>query len=141
MKIEEIENEILEEFELFGDDWEQRYEHLIDMGKTLSPMPEEMKTENRLIRGCQSRVWLQSSLKDGKVNYLADSDAIITKGIVAMMIRVLNDHSPKEIVDAPLNFIDKIGLKSHLSPTRANGLVSMIKQMKMDALALGASLK
>jgi len=141
MRIENIEQEIVEEFELFGDDWEQRYEHLIDMGKTLQRMPEELKTEERLIRGCQSRVWLYAALKDGRVEFLADSDAIITKGIVAMMIRVLSGHHPEEIVAAPLAFIDKIGLKSHLSPTRANGLVSMIKQMKMDALALGASVK
>jgi cysteine desulfuration protein SufE len=141
MRIENIEQEIVEEFELFGDDWEQRYEHLIDMGKTLQRMPEELKTEERLIRGCQSRVWLYAALKDGRVEFMADSDAIITKGIVAMMIRVLSGHRPEEIVAAPLAFIDKIGLKSHLSPTRANGLVSMIKQMKMDALALGASVK
>jgi cysteine desulfuration protein SufE len=141
MKIESIEQEIVEEFELFGDDWEQRYEHLIDMGKTLQKMPEELKTDERLIRGCQSRVWLHAALKDGHVEFMADSDAIITKGIVAMMIRVLSGHRPEEIVAAPLAFLDKIGLKSHLSPTRANGLLSMIKQMKMDALALGASVK
>ena len=139
--IEEMEREIAEEFELFGDDWEQRYEHLIEMGKTLKKMPEELKTDERLIRGCQSRVWLHSSLNDGKVEYMADSDAIITKGIVAMMIRVLSGHPPQEIVAAPLGFLDRIGIKSHLSPTRANGLLSMIKQMKMDALALGASVK
>ncbi len=141
MNIEAIEKEIVEEFELFGEDWEQRYEHLIDMGKTLQKMPEELKTDERLIRGCQSRVWLHSFLHEGKVEFTADSDAIITKGIVAMMIRVLSGHTPQEIVDAPLDFLDRIGLKSHLSPTRANGLVSMIKQMKMDALALGASTK
>ena len=141
MKIEEIENEILAEFEMFGSDWEQRYGHLIDMSKSLETMPAELKTDDKLIRGCQSRVWLHSALKNGKVIYLDDSDAIITKGIVAMMVRVLSGQAPTAIVDAPLHFIDKIGLKAHLSPTRANGLVSMIKQMKMDALALGAIAK
>ena len=101
-------------------------------------MNAEWKTDDRLIKGCQSRVWLYTELKDGKVIYHADSDAIITKGIVALMVRVLSEHTPKEIVDAPLDFIEKIGLKEHLSPTRANGLLSMVKQMKLDALALTA---
>ena len=137
LSIEETEKEITEEFELFGEDWEAKYEHLIALGKELAPMKEEWKTDSRLIRGCQSRVWLHSELKDGKIVFTADSDAIITKGIVALMIRVLGGHPWKEIQDAKLDFIDKIGLKEHLSPTRANGLVSMIKQMKMDAIALG----
>lgn len=137
MNIQEIEEEIIGEFEMF-DQWDDKYQYLIDLGKSLAPLNEELKTDDRLIRGCQSRVWLHSELKDGTVEYTADSDAIITKGIVALMVRVLSGHSPKEIVDAQLPFIDAIGLKEHLSPTRANGLVSMIKQMKMDALALQA---
>jgi cysteine desulfuration protein SufE len=136
MKIKEIEEEVVEEFALFGDDWEGKYEHLIDLGKSLPLIDVKLKTADRLIKGCQSQVWLQSELKDGKVHYRADSDAIITKGLVALIVRVLGDHSPQEIVDADMEFIDKIGLKTHLSPTRANGLLSMIKQMKLDALAL-----
>jgi cysteine desulfuration protein SufE len=135
MRIEEIENEIIEEFELFGDDWEGKYEHIIDMGKDLPALKPENKTEDKIIKGCQSRVWLNSEFIDGKVIYTADSDAIITKGMVALMIRVLSNHTPKEIMEADMEFINKIGLKEHLSPTRANGLVSMIKQMKLDALA------
>lgn len=135
MRIEEIENEIIEEFELFGDDWEGKYEHIIDMGKDLPAIKPENKTEDKIIKGCQSRVWLNSEFIDGKVIYTADSDAIITKGMVALMIRVLSNHTPKEIMEADMEFINKIGLKEHLSPTRANGLVSMIKQMKLDALA------
>jgi len=134
--IAEIENEIVEEFELFGDDWEQKYEHLIELGKSLPLIDAKHKTDDRLIKGCQSRVWLHSELKDGKVIFTADSDAIITKGLVALMVRVLSEQKPQDIVNAELSFIDKIGLKEHLSPTRANGLVSMIKQMKLDALAL-----
>ena len=135
MDIDEIEEEITEEFKLFGDDWERKYEHLIDLGKSLPLIKDEYKTDDRLIKGCQSRVWLHSELKDGKVFFTADSDAIITKGIVALMIRVLSGHTPDEIINADLSFVDMIGLKEHLSPTRANGLVSMIKQMKLDALA------
>lgn len=136
MSIADIEKEIIEEFEIFGDDWEGKYEHLIDLGKSLPLIDEKYKTEDRLIKGCQSRVWMHSELKDGKVIYTAESDAIITKGMVALMIRVLSDQKPEDIVNADLSFIDKIGLKEHLSPTRANGLVSMIKQMKMDAASL-----
>ena len=136
MSIEEIEKEITEEFELFGEDWESKYEHLIELGKSLPLIEEKYKTEDRLIKGCQSRVWMHSKLKDGKVLYTADSDAIITKGMVALMIRVLSGQTPEDILKADLAFIDKIGLKEHLSPTRANGLVSMIKQMKLDAKAL-----
>ena len=136
MTIKEIENEIIEEFEIFGDDWEGKYEHLIDLGKTLPKIKEEYKTENRLIKGCQSKVWMHSEVKEGNVIYTADSDAIITKGMVALMIRVLSNQKANDIVNADLDFINKIGLKEHLSPTRANGLVSMIKQMKLDALAL-----
>lgn len=136
MTIKETEQEIIDEFELFGDDWEGKYEHIIDLGKSLPKIKEEYKTDGRIIKGCQSKVWLHSELKDGKILFTADSDAIITKGMVALMIRVLSEHTPEEIINADLGFIDKIGLKEHLSPTRANGLVSMIKQMKLDALAL-----
>jgi cysteine desulfuration protein SufE len=135
MSIKETEQEIIEEFELFGDDWEGKYEHLIDLGKSLPLIDPKLKTEDKLIKGCQSKVWLHSEVSDGKVYYRADSDAIITKGIVGLMVRVLSEHTPDEIIDAKLDFIDQIGLKEHLSPTRANGLVSMITQMKMDALA------
>lgn len=137
MSIHDTEEEIVGEFELF-DQWDDKYQYIIDLGKSLAPMNDALKTDDRLIRGCQSRVWLHSELKDGKVEYHADSDAIITKGIVALMVRVLSGHAPNEIVQAQLPFIDTIGLKEHLSPTRANGLVAMIKQMKMDALALQA---
>jgi len=135
MSIEETEQEITEEFALFGTDWEGKYEHLIDLGRSLPLIAGELKTEDRLIKGCQSKVWLHSRLENGLVFFSADSDAIITKGIVALMVRVLSGHTPAEIVAAKLGFIDQIGLKEHLSPTRANGLVSMIKQMKLDALA------
>lgn len=134
MTINEIENEIIEEFEFFGDDWEAKYEHLIDLGKSLPLINEALKTENRIIKGCQSRVWLNSQLVDGKMIFTADSDAIITKGMVALMIRVLSNQKPEDIVKAELKFVDKIGLKEHLSPTRTNGLVSMINRMKQEAL-------
>jgi cysteine desulfuration protein SufE len=134
------EQEIVEEFEMF-DQWDDKYQYIIDMGKTLKSLDESLKTDDRIIKGCQSKVWLHSYVKDGKVFFEADSDAIITKGIVALMIRVLSGHDADEIVKAPLNFIEQIGLKSHLSPTRANGLAAMVKQMKLDALALGATLK
>lgn len=137
MSIEETEKEIVEEFEMF-DDWMQKYEHLIDLGKSLPMINEEDKTEDRLIKGCQSRVWLKSELNAGKIVYTADSDAIITKGMVALMVRVLSEHTPEEIINAKLGFVEQIGLTKHLSPTRSNGLVSMIKQMKLDALAYKA---
>jgi cysteine desulfuration protein SufE len=135
MAIEEIEKEIIEEFEIFGADWEARYEYLIDLGKSLPMVSQSEKTDDLLIIGCQSKLWLKSSFDGKLVSYLADSDAIITKGMAALMIRVLSDHAPSEIINANLDFINKIGLKEHLSPTRANGLVSLIKQMKLDALA------
>jgi cysteine desulfuration protein SufE len=135
MTIEEIEKEIIEEFELFGDDWEGKYEHLIDLGKSLPIIKEELKTEDRIIKGCQSRVWLNSELIAGKMLYTADADAIITKGMVAILVRVLSNQKPEDVVKAKLDFINTIGLKEHLSPTRANGLVSMIDKMKTDALA------
>jgi len=133
MTIENTEQEIIEEFEIF-DDWMQKYEYLIDLGKSLPMIDEQFKTDDKIIKGCQSRVWLHSELNEGKIVYTADSDAIITKGMVALMIRVLSNHTPDEILNAKLNFIEKIGLTQHLSPTRSNGLLSMIKQMKMDAL-------
>jgi cysteine desulfuration protein SufE len=136
MSIKEIEQEIIEEFELFGDDWEGKYEHLIDLGKSLPKIKDEYKTDERIIKGCQSKVWLHTEMKDGKIIFSADSDAIITKGMVALMIRVLSGQPADEIVSADMSFIDKIGLKEHLSPTRANGLLSMIKQMKLDAAVL-----
>jgi cysteine desulfuration protein SufE len=134
MTIKEIQEEIIEEFGFF-EDWMEKYEHIIDLGKSLPLIQPELKTEEKLIKGCQSQVWLHSELKDGKVMYTADSDAIITKGLIALMVRVLSGHSPEEIVNSDLYFIDKINLKEHLSPTRSNGLLSMVKQMKMDAVA------
>lgn len=137
MKISEIENEIIDEFSMF-DDWMGKYEHIIEMGKSLPMIDERYKTDDRLIKGCQSKVWMHSELKGGKIYFKADSDAIITKGLVALVIRVLSGHTPDEILDAKMDFVEKIGLKEHLSPTRANGLVNMIKQMKLDALAFKA---
>jgi cysteine desulfuration protein SufE len=134
--ITDIEEEIISEFEIFGDDWEGKYEHLIDLGRTLPLINEKCKIEENIIKGCQSRVWLNSELKDGKIYFTADADAIITKGMVALMIRVLSGQTAKEIIDTKLEFIDKIGFKEHLSPTRANGLVSMINRMKLDAIKL-----
>jgi cysteine desulfuration protein SufE len=135
MRIAAIENEIIEEFELFGDDWEGKYAHLIDFGKNVPLIETKYKTDNRLIKGCQSRVWLHSELYDNKIIFTADSDAIITRGIIALLIRVISRHTADEIINAPLIFIDKIGLMEHLSPNRSNGLVSMVKQMKLDAFA------
>ena len=132
--IQEIQTEIIEDFAMF-DDWMQKYEYLIDLGKELAPIDKKYKTEDNLIKGCQSRVWLHAEHTDGKIIYTADSDAIMTKGIVAILINVLSRQSPSEIANAKLDFINKIGLKEQLSPTRANGLVSMIKQMKIYALA------
>ena len=134
--IKEIEEEIVSEFEFFGDDWEGKYEHLIDLGKSLPVIKDEYKTDEAIIKGCQSRVWLHSEKKDDKIYFTADSDAIITKGMVALMVRVLSGQNAKDIVESKLEFIDEIGLKEHLSPTRANGLVSMINRMKMDAVNL-----
>jgi len=134
MSIEDIEKEIIEEFSVF-DDWMGKYEYLIDLGKSLPMIDEKNKTDDKLIKGCQSRVWMHSEMKDGKVIFTADSDAIITKGMVALMVRVLSDHTPDEIVNSKLNFVETIGLTQHLSPTRSNGLLSMIKQMKLDAYA------
>lgn len=131
--IADIENEIVEEFSLF-DDWMDKYEHLISLGKSLPLVEEQYKTDEYTVKGCQSKVWLFAALQDGKVIYTADSDAIITKGIIALLVRVLSGRTPAEILQANLAFIDEIGLKEHLSPTRSNGLVSMIRQMKNYAL-------
>ena len=132
--IKKIQKEIIADFEMF-DDWIQKYEYLIDLGKDLAPINEKNKTEENLIKGCQSRVWLHAEYTAGKIIFTADSDAIMTKGIVAMLINVLSNQDPKDIATAKLNFIKKIGLKEQLSPTRANGLVSMIKKMKLYAIA------
>jgi len=134
MTINERQDEIIEEFSGF-DDWMDKYQLLIDMGNEQEPLDEKYKTESNLIDGCQSRVWLQADYADGIVHFSAESDALIVKGIVTLLIRVLSDATPKEILDADLYFIDKIGLKEHLSPTRSNGLVAMVKQMRMYALA------
>ncbi|MBR9756963.1 MAG: SufE family protein [Algicola sp.] len=134
MNITDIQNDIIDEFSMF-DDWEERYQYMIDLGKTLPLINAQYKTDDHLIKGCQSRVWVHADLEGDKVVFTADSDAIITKGIIAILIRVFSNQNPKDIIDANTDFIDKIGLKEHLSPTRANGLVSMIKQLKMYAVA------
>jgi cysteine desulfuration protein SufE len=128
----EIEQEIVEEFALF-DSWEDKYEYIIDMGKKLKPLDDIYKKEETKIKGCQSTVWMVSEYKDGKVYYKAESDAVIVKGLVSMLIRVLSGHAPEEIISAKLEFIDQIGMKQHLAQTRSNGLLSMVKQMKLDA--------
>ena len=134
MSINEIQDEIIAEFSDF-DDWMDRYQLLIDMGSEQEPLDEQYKTEQNLIDGCQSRVWLQADFIDGMVHFRAESDALIVKGLVALLVRVLSGHTPQEILDADLYFIDRIGLREHLSPTRSNGLGAMLKQMKMYALA------
>lgn len=134
MSIKEIQDEIIDEFSMF-DDWEERYQYMIELGKTLPIIDEKYKTEDHIIKGCQSKVWLHSEMDRNKVVFTADSDAIITKGIIAILIRVFSNQNPTDIVVSDTDFIDQIGLKEHLSPTRANGLVSMIKQIKMDAIA------
>ena len=134
MTIKEKQEEVVEEFEMF-EDWMQRYEYMIELGKSLPLIDEQYKTEENLIKGCQSKVWVHAALEGEKVVFTADSDAIITKGIVAILIRVFSNQHPSEIMNANTDFIDEIGLKEHLSPTRANGLVSMIKQLKMYAIA------
>jgi len=133
MTIEAIQNQIIEEFSLF-EDWMQRYEYMIELGKSLPLIAEQYKTDDYLIKGCQSQVWLHADYQEGKVFFTADSDAIITKGIVALLVRVYSGNTPEEILAAKTDFIDQIGLKEHLSPTRANGLVSMLEQMKRYAL-------
>lgn len=140
MTIQEIQDEIVGEFEMF-DDWMQRYEYMIDLGKDLPLIDEKYKTEQNIIKGCQSKVWVYAELKDDKLNFTADSDAIITKGIIGILIRAFSGQHPSAIIEANTDFIDKIGLKEHLSPTRANGLVSMIKQLKMYAVAYQTQIK
>ncbi|HSJ12427.1 MAG TPA: SufE family protein [Gillisia sp.] len=132
--IKEIQAEIVEEFSMF-DDWMQRYEYMIELGKSLPLIEEKYKVDENLIKGCQSKVWVHADLEGDKLVFTADSDAIITKGIVALLVRVFSNQHPKDILEADTTFIDEIGLKEHLSPTRANGLVSMIKQLKMYAVA------
>ncbi|PZO30049.1 MAG: Fe-S metabolism protein SufE [Flavobacteriaceae bacterium] len=137
MTIKEIQDEIVDEFSMF-DDWMQRYEYIIELGKSLPLIDEDYKTEDNIIKGCQSKVWVHAEQNDEKVVFTADSDAILTKGIIAILIRAFSNQKASDILDANTDFIDEIGLKEHLSPTRANGLVSMIKQIKMYALAFSA---
>jgi cysteine desulfuration protein SufE len=134
MTINEIQDELIEDFSFY----QEKYEYIIQLGKELPLIKEEYKQDQFIIKGCQSKVWLYPELKEGKLYFTADSDAIITKGLVSLMVKVLSGHTPKEIVDTDLYFIDNIGLKEHLSPTRANGLLSMVKQMKLYAIALQA---
>ena len=139
MTIREIQEEIIDEFNLF-DDWMERYEYLIELGKSLPLIDDQYKIEENIIKGCQSKVWLYSKMNDSKINFTADSDAILTKGLVALLLRVFTNQTPKDILAADTIFIDKIGLKEHLSPTRANGLVSMLKQIKLYAIAQQANI-
>ncbi|MDG1428971.1 MAG: SufE family protein [Crocinitomicaceae bacterium] len=133
MTLAEKEQEIIDEFAIY-DDWMDKYEYIIELGKDLPQISQDKKTNDRLIEGCQSRVWLAQEIEDGKMKFTADSDAIITKGIIGLLVRVLNNETAKSVATAELNFINKIGLHEHLSPTRSNGLASMIKKMKMSAL-------
>lgn len=137
MTIQEIQNEIIEEFSFF-DNWEERYEHLIELGKSLKTLPEEKKTDDKVIKGCQSTVWLNAEMKDGKIVFEADSNAILPKGLAALLVKMYNDQKPTDILDSNTDFIEKIGLQEFLSPTRANGLLSMIKQFKFYAIAFQA---
>lgn len=134
MTINELQDKVVEEFSELTD-WMDKYQMLIELGNELEPLDEKYKTEKNIIDGCQSRVWLQCDIVDGQLVFTADSDALITKGIIALLIRVISNHTPQEIIDAEFYFIDKIGLRQHLSPTRSNGLLSMIKQIKAYALA------
>lgn len=134
MTINELQDELIEDFE-FITEWEEKYKYIIDLGKELPVIDEQYKTEQYLIKGCQSRVWLHAAYENGKVIFTADSDAIITKGLVSMMVKILSNQTPEDIMNAELYFIDKVGLKDHLSVTRSNGLLSMIKQMKLYAIA------
>ncbi len=139
MTIKEIQEEIIDEFSMF-EDWMERYEYMIELGKAIPIINEQFKLDENLIVGCQSKVWLHTEIEGDKLKFTADSDAILTKGIVAILLRVFNNQKPKDILDADLYFIDEIGLKEHLSPTRANGLVSMIKQIKLYALVFHSKL-
>lgn len=134
MTIDELQDEVIEEFSDFTD-WLDKYQLLIDLGNELSPLEDQFKTEDNLINGCQSRVWITSDYQDGKVYFSAESDALIVKGLIALLLRVLSGHTPQEILDAELYFIDRIGLREHLSPTRSNGLLAMVKQIRIYALA------
>ena len=140
MTIKAIQDELIDEFSMF-DDWMQRYEYMIDLGKSLPIIDENLKTDDLIIKGCQSKVWLNATLENEKVIFTADSDAIITKGIIAILIRAFSNQKPADILSANTDFIDTIGLKEHLSPPRANGLVSMIKQLKIYAIAYQTQLK
>jgi len=137
MTINETQDQVIEEFSEFSD-WMDKYAYLIDLGNSLDPIDEKAKIQQNLIEGCQSRVWLNAETQDGKIIFTAESDAVIVKGIISLLIRVMSGHTPDEILDADLYFIDQIGLKEHLSPTRANGLLSMVKQIKLYALAFKA---
>ena len=134
MTINEIQDEIIEEFSAF-DDWMDKYALLIELGNSLAPLDDKYKTESNLIEGCQSRVWLQADYSDWLIHFQGESDAVIVKGIVSLLIKIISDHTPDEILNADLYFVDKIGLKEHLSPTRSNGLVAMLKQMRLYAMA------
>lgn len=135
MTINEVQDELIADF-AFYEDWMEKYEYIIQLGRELPLIDEQYKTDEYIIKGCQSKVWLHAALQDGKIHFTADSDAVITKGLVSLMVKVLSGHTPGDIAQADLYFIDKIGLKEHLSPTRANGLLSMVKQMKMYAIAM-----
>ena len=137
MSINELQDQIIDEFSVF-DDWMDKYALLIDLGNSLPPLDERYKTESNLIEGCQSRVWLQADYVDGKIVFRGESDAVIVKGIVSLLIQILSGHTPQEIIDADLYFIERVGLKEHLSPTRSNGLVAMVKQMRLYAVAFRA---
>lgn len=137
MSINELQDQIIDEFSVF-DDWMDKYALLIDLGNSLPPLDERYKTESNLIEGCQSRVWLQADYVDGKIVFQGESDAVIVKGIVSLLIQILSGHTPQEIIDADLYFIEQVGLKEHLSPTRSNGLVAMVKQMRLYAVAFRA---
>ena len=134
MKIENLQQNLIEDFSFF-EDWTQRYEYMIELSKGLEKMDEQMKNDKNIIKGCQSKVWLHAELNEGKIKFLADSEAIITRGIIAILLSIFNNRTPKEIIESDTNFIEKIGLKEHLSPNRANGLYSMIKQIKFYAIA------
>lgn len=137
MSINELQDQVIDEFSVF-DDWMDKYALLIDLGNSLPPLDERYKTESNLIEGCQSRVWLQADYVDGKIVFQGESDAVIVKGIVSLLIQILSGHTPQEIIDADLYFIERVGLKEHLSPTRSNGLVAMVKQMRLYAVAFRA---
>lgn len=137
MTIQEIQNEIIDEFSFF-EDWEQRYEYLIELGRSLKGLPDDKKTDDKVIKGCQSTVWLDAKMEDGKIVFKADSDAILPKGLAALLVRIYNNQAPADIVNSEVSFIEKIGLQEFLSPTRANGLLAMIKQFKFYAIAFQA---